>query len=193
MASLLWFDSELTGLREDTDRIIEFAMVVTDNDLNVIDSIGPIVIHQSDDLLNSMNDWCIEHHGKSGLTQAVKDSNITESRASEMMVQFIYKHFPKGGALIAGNTIHADKTFLKIIYPEVHQLLHYRILDVSVIKELTFRRYPSLPKYRKKWGHRALDDILESINELKYYYAHVFKQPSEVNVGEKTDSNSCNF
>ncbi|KAL0217912.1 hypothetical protein RCL1_008761 [Eukaryota sp. TZLM3-RCL] len=181
-ASLLWYDSELTGLNENVDRIIEFAMLVTDNDLNVLDSIGPIVIHQSDELLNGMDAWCTEHHGNSGLTQAVRESTITEEEASSMMIEFITKHFPSGGALIAGNTIHADKTFIKKVFPEVHKLFHYRILDVSVIKELSFRRYPSLPRFQKKLCHRALDDILESIAELKYYYEHIFKAPSDVKV-----------
>ncbi|KAL0245076.1 hypothetical protein GEMRC1_009156 [Eukaryota sp. GEM-RC1] len=172
---LVWFDAEFSGLNEQNERVLEFACVITDKDLNPLDSLGPIVIHQSDDLLKNMNDWNTNTHTASGLVDRVRNSTCTESDAESLLLSFISKHCAKKEAPLAGNSIHSDLKFLAKYFPAVHDYLHYRILDVSTIKEIVVRRYPSLPKFVKKNKHRALDDVFNSIDELKYYYQHIFR------------------
>ncbi|KAL0211017.1 hypothetical protein P9112_009315 [Eukaryota sp. TZLM1-RC] len=178
---LFWFDGEYTGLGDD-DRVMEIAAIITDSELNEVDSLGPIVIHQPDSLLDNMDEWCTNTHGKSGLTQRVRESTITEEHAHEMLFDFLKKHCDRRVAVLAGNTVHADRVFIKKFFPKVDEYLHYRIVDVSTIKELSFRRFPTLPRFAKRLTHRALDDIVESIAELKYYYQHIFKDPASVKV-----------
>jgi oligoribonuclease len=165
----------MTGLDYDNDTIMSIACFVTDSDLNLLDEEGfEVVIHHSEEDLNKMGEWCTKHHGKSGLTQACINSTTTPEQAAAGLLEYIQKYVPKARtALLAGNSVHADKAFLiKPPYKAVIDHLHYRILDVSSIKEAARRWAPAedmkkLPK--KKMLHEARADILESIVEAKFY------------------------
>ncbi|KAA0704211.1 Oligoribonuclease, mitochondrial [Triplophysa tibetana] len=174
---MVWVDLEMTGLDIDKDHIIEMACIITDPDLNIIAEGPNLIINQPDELLDGMSDWCKEHHGESGLTRAVKDSDITLQQAEYEFLSFIRQHTPPGQCPLAGNSVHADKKFLDKYMSQFMRHLHYRIIDVSTIKELCRRWYPEEYKLtpHKKGSHRALEDIQESIRELKFYRANVFK------------------
>ncbi|CAH2319417.1 oligoribonuclease, mitochondrial [Pelobates cultripes] len=167
----------MTGLDIEVDQIIEMACLITDSDLNILCEGPNLIIHQPDELLNGMSDWCKEHHGKSGLTQAVRESHITLQQAEYEFLSFIREHTPPGLCPLAGNSVHADKKFLDKYMPQFMKHLHYRIIDVSTVKELCRRWYTDefeqAPK--KKASHRALDDIKESIRELQFYKESIFK------------------
>ncbi|XP_070839868.1 small fragment nuclease [Chaetodon trifascialis] len=174
---MVWVDLEMTGLDIEKDRIIEMACIITDSDLNILAEGPNLIINQPDSLLEGMSEWCKEHHGKSGLTQAVRDSKITVEQAEYEFLSFIRQHTPPGQCPLAGNSVHADKRFLDKYMPQFMYHLHYRIIDVSTIKELCRRWFPEEYKMvpHKKATHRALDDISESIKELQYYRVNVFK------------------
>ncbi|KAM4620095.1 small fragment nuclease [Polymixia lowei] len=178
---MVWVDLEMTGLDIDKDQIIEMACIITDSELNVLAEGPNLIINQSDELLDGMSDWCKEHHGKSGLTQAVRDSNISLQQAEYEFLSFIRQHTPPGQCPLAGNSVHADKKFLDKFMPQFMYHLHYRIIDVSTIKELCRRWFPEEYKMtpQKKASHRALGDIRESIKELQFYRANVFKSQTE--------------
>lgn len=178
---MVWVDLEMTGLDIENDQIIEMACIITDSDLNIIEEGPNLIINQPSELLDNMSDWCKEHHGKSGLTQAVRDSKITLQQAEYEFLSFIRKHTPPGHCPLAGNTVHADKKFLDKFMPQFMHHLHYRIIDVSTVKELCRRWFPEEFKQspQKKASHRALDDIQESIKELKFYRANIFRSESE--------------
>eukprot|EP00056_Hartaetosiga_gracilis_P016606 m.5499 g.5499 ORF g.5499 m.5499 type:complete len:199 (-) comp4311_c0_seq1:78-674(-) len=180
---MVWVDLEMTGLNINHDRIIEMAVIVTESDLSVVAEAETVVIHQSDTLLDGMDEWCTEHHGASGLTQRVKDSKITEAMAERRMLEFIQEHVPKGACPLAGNSVHADKMFLDKYMPSFMDHLHYRIVDVSSFKEVIRRWQPDvLANAPPKMGsHRALDDIKESITELQYYKSVFFTTSSDGN------------
>ncbi|KAM7398706.1 hypothetical protein PAMA_006556 [Pampus argenteus] len=147
-----------------------------------VDLEGPnLIINQPDELLNGMSEWCKEHHGKSGLTQAVRDSKVTLEQAEYEFLSFVRQHTPPGQCPLAGNSVHADKRFLDKYMPQFMYHLHYRIIDVSTIKELCRRWFPEDYKMvpHKKATHRALEDITESIKELQYYRANIFKASTE--------------
>lgn len=175
---IVWVDLEMSGLDINIEHIIEMAVVITDGSLNIIAQGPNLIIHQPDSVLDAMGEWCKEHHGKSGLTQAVRDSNISLGDAEKQMCDFLSQHAPVGICPLAGNSVHADKMFLDKFMPKFMKHLHYRIIDVSSVKELAKRWYPEeLNKApRKECSHRALDDILESIKELQYYRKAVFKE-----------------
>ncbi|XP_064462178.1 oligoribonuclease, mitochondrial-like isoform X3 [Ornithodoros turicata] len=175
---LVWVDLELTGLNIDKDRVMEMACVVTDGKLNVVAEAPTVVVHQPDDVLESMNEWCKENHGQSGLTQACKESKMTMEEAEKVMLDFVRQYTPPGKCPLAGNTVFMDRLFLARHMPEFEKHLHYRIVDVSSVKELCKRWYPQA--YRdalqvKSGSHRALADIKESIAELKFYQDHIFR------------------
>ncbi|KAN0053007.1 hypothetical protein ACTA71_012488 [Dictyostelium dimigraforme] len=177
---MVWVDLEMTGLDISKDVILEMAIVITDAELNVIEKGPNLVIHRSEEVLKNMNDWCIEHHGKdftkrSGLTEDVRNSKISLEEAEKIMLEFVRKHTDKGICPLAGNTVHEDRRFLLKEMPTFAEHLHYRIIDVSTIKELSRRWYPYIPSPKKVCGHRALQDIEESIEELKSYRVTVFK------------------
>ncbi|MCI4387984.1 hypothetical protein PGIGA_G00080290 [Pangasianodon gigas] len=178
---MVWVDLEMTGLDIEKDEIIEMACIITDSDLNIIAEGPNLIINQPDELLDSMSDWCKEHHGKSGLTQAVRDSKISLQQAEYEFLSFVRQHTPPGQCPLAGNSVHADKKFLDKYMPQFMRHLHYRIIDVSTVKELCRRWFPDEYKHapQKKASHRALDDIQESIKELKFYRANVFKTEGE--------------
>ena len=174
---LVWVDCEMTGLDTTVDTLLEVAVLITDEDLGIVAEGPNIVIHHPEEVLKSMNEWCIEHHAKSGLTKMVRDSTIGLEEAEDKILSFVKQWIPEKKCPLAGNSVGQDAKFLKKYMPKFMDHLHYRIVDVSTIKELSRRWYPEeyamAPK--KKMSHRALDDIKESIEELKYYKARVFK------------------
>ncbi|KAF7205652.1 small fragment nuclease isoform X2 [Nothobranchius furzeri] len=174
---MVWVDLEMTGLDIEKDQIIEMACLITDSDLNILAEGPNLIIKQPDELLDGMSEWCKEHHGKSGLTQAVRDSKMSLEQAEYEFLSFIRQHTPPGHCPLAGNSVHADKRFLDRFMPQFMYHLHYRIIDVSTIKELCRRWFPEEYKTipQKKASHRALEDIHESIKELQYYRANIFK------------------
>ncbi len=177
---LVWLDMEMTGLDPEKERIIEIATILTDGNLVEI-GVGPdLVIHQNDAVLAAMDEWNRTHHKASGLTDRVKTSTITDGDAEAQTLAFIAQHVgPKDRPVLAGNSIHQDRRFIRRYMPGLEKRLHYRMVDVSTIKELARRWYPLVTARQplKKDTHRALDDIRESIDELRFYRAHVFAPP----------------
>ncbi len=159
------------------ERIIEIATILTDGNLTEI-AIGPeLVIHQSDEVLAAMDDWNKKHHGGSGLVDRVRASTLTETDAEAQTVAFINAHVPvKERPVLAGNSIHQDRRFVRRYMPVLEKRLHYRMVDVSTVKELARRWFPTIVSKQpvKKETHRALDDIRESVDELRFYRQHVF-------------------
>jgi len=174
--NLIWVDLEMTGLDPETDRIIEVAVVVTDADLNVLAE-GPVyAIHQSDAVLNGMDAWNKGTHGRSGLIDRVKASNITEAMAEDALIDFLIDYVPRGKSPMCGNTICQDRRFMAKTMPRLEAFFHYRNLDVSTLKELARRWKPELiDGFKKQQKHTALADIMESIDELKYYREHFIR------------------
>jgi oligoribonuclease len=177
---LVWLDMEMTGLDPDRERIIEVATILTDGQLTEI-AVGPeLVIRQADEILAAMDDWNTKHHGGSGLTQRVKESQITDAEAEAQTIAFINAHVPaKDRPVLAGNSIHQDRRFIRRYMPALEKRLHYRMVDVSTVKELARRWYPQATARQpaKKDTHRALDDIRESIDELRFYRGQIFVAP----------------
>lgn len=175
--NLVWVDLEMTGLDPDIDRIIEVAVVVTDSDLNVLAE-GPVfAIHQPDEVLNAMDAWNKGTHGRSGLIDRVKASTVTEADAEVALIDFLRHFVPKGKSPMCGNTICQDRRFMARGMPKLEAFFHYRNLDVSTLKELCRRWKPEVVAgFKKHQKHTALADILESIEELRYYRTH-FIQP----------------
>lgn len=176
---LVWLDMEMTGLDPAKERIIEVATILTDGQLVEI-AVGPdLVIHQSDEVLGAMDDWNKKHHGGSGLVDRVKASTVTEGDAEAQTLELLKKHCgAKDRPVLAGNSIHQDRRFIRRYMPALDARLHYRMVDVSTVKELARRWFPQLVAKipPKKETHRALDDIRESIDELRWYRQHVFAQ-----------------
>ncbi len=168
--NLIWIDMEMTGLTPDSDRIIEIALLVTDPQLEVIAEGPVLVVHQPDEVLAAMDSWNKGVHGKSGLIDKVKTSPLDEAAAQAQMLAFLAPHVPAGASPMCGNSICQDRRFLARWMPRLEAYFHYRNLDVSTLKELVKRWKPELAKGLKKEGkHEALADILDSIEELKYY------------------------
>lgn len=168
----LWLDMEMTGLDEKVDSILEIAILITDVDFNIVDSYHRIIF-QPPDVMDRMDDWCKKTHGKSGLTEEVK-TGILLPHAENEVCELVSKYFKKERAVLCGNSIHQDRKFIDQYMKDFAKLLHYRIVDVSSFKEIFKRKYKQ--EYKKtKDGHRALDDVHESINELKYFLSFVEK------------------
>lgn len=169
--NLVWIDLEMTGLDAAKDKILEIATIVTDNQLNIVAQGPVIVIHQPNDILENMNEWCIQTHNKTGLLQKVVDSDVTETRAEQETIEFLRKYCQEGKSPLCGNSVWMDRFFLFHHMPQLYDFLHYRTVDVSTIKELAKRWSPNNPAldFEKQNTHRALDDIKESIEELKHY------------------------
>lgn len=176
--NLIWIDLEMTGLNPDTDRVIEIATIVTDAHLNIIAEGPAIAIHQKDMVLNAMDEWNTRQHGGSGLVDRVKRSTVDEAKATEMTLTFLRQFVDAGSSPMCGNSICQDRRFLWRHMPKLEAFFHYRNLDVSSIKELAVRWYPELVKgIRKNSTHLALDDVRDSINELRYYRETFFHIP----------------
>ncbi len=177
---LLWLDMEMTGLEPDRERILEIATLVTSAGLDELAQGPDLVIHQSDELLAQMDDWNTRHHAASGLTARAKASTVTEAEAEAQTLEFIKQHFgAKERPVLCGNSIHQDRRFIRRYMPAFDARLHYRMVDVSTLKELAKRWYPdainAMPV--KSDAHRALDDIRESVTELRFYRERLFVPP----------------
>lgn len=178
---LVWLDMEMTGLDPEKERIIEVAVVVTEADLTVVAEGPVLVIHQSDALLDAMDNWNKGTHGRSGLIDKVKASTLTESEAEDILLDFLKLHVPAGKSPLCGNTISQDRRFMYKYMPRFETFFHYRNLDVSTLKELARRWKPEVVKsFVKHSKHEALADIYESIEELKHYREHFMNVDSAV-------------
>jgi oligoribonuclease len=175
-SNLIWLDLEMTGLEPEVDVILEIAVLITDSHLNILAQ-GPVfAINQHDDVLDNMSAWCVEHHGKSGLTQRCRDSEVSLDEATEQSLAFVQAWVPQGKSPMCGNSIGQDRRFINKYMPDFEDHFHYRNLDVSTIKELARRWKPEVLESVVKTGaHLALDDIKESISELKVYRELFFK------------------
>ncbi|MDE2234087.1 MAG: oligoribonuclease [Gammaproteobacteria bacterium] len=174
--NLVWLDLEMTGLDPDSDRILEIATLVTDKHLNLLAE-GPVMaVHQSTEILSAMGEWCTHQHQQSGLTQRVAGSQTSEAAAQRITLDFLRQYLPPKTSPMCGNSICQDRRFLAHYMPELEQFFHYRNLDVSTLKELAKRWAPEVINgFTKQSSHLALDDIRDSVAELKYYREHLFK------------------
>jgi oligoribonuclease len=174
--NLIWIDLEMTGLDPDTDLIIEIATVVTDKDLNILAE-GPVLaVKQSDSALAAMDDWNQQHHGQSGLIERVKNSRINAETAERQTIAFLEQWVGGNQSPMCGNSICQDRRFLYRYMAKLEAFFHYRNLDVSTLKELAARWAPKIQSgFHKKAAHKAMDDIIESIEELRYYRQHFIK------------------
>lgn len=172
---LIWIDLEMTGLDTLNDEIIEIATIVTDDNLNILAE-GPVLaIHQPERVLNKMDDWCTTQHGQSGLIDRVRRSQISMAEAEQQTIAFLQKWVVAGKSPMCGNSICQDRRFLARQMPALEKYFHYRNLDVSSVKELCWRWRPDVMKtFEKKGSHLALDDIRDSIRELKHYREYFF-------------------
>lgn len=177
--NLVWLDCEMTGLNPEHDRIIEIAVVVTNAHLDIRVQ-GPVfAIHQSDELLGGMDAWNKGTHGRSGLIERVKASEVTEAQAEAQLIAFLQKYVPKGKVPLCGNSIGQDRRFLARYMPKLEAYLHYRNVDVSTLKELARRWKPEVvTSFKKAQRHTALADVLESIDELQHYRTHFLALPT---------------
>jgi oligoribonuclease len=174
--NLIWIDLEMTGLDTTKDQIIEIATIVTDGQLNILAE-GPVLaIHQSDDVLNAMDEWNTRQHGSSGLTERVRSSTLDECAAERQTIEFLAQYVPENTSPMCGNSICQDRRFMARCMPELERYFHYRNLDVSTIKELVNRWAPVVARgFKKGSTHLALDDTRDSIRELVYYREYFFK------------------
>ena len=172
--NLIWIDLEMTGLDTDNDLIIEIATIVTDPQLNILEE-GPVLaIHQPDEILDQMDEWNTRQHNQSGLVERVKNSPYDIAEAESLTLAFLEKFVSRGKSPMCGNSICQDRRFMHRLMPNLEQYFHYRNMDVSTIKEIVKRWAPDKKEYEKQGAHLALDDIRDSINELKFYREHVF-------------------
>jgi oligoribonuclease len=176
--NLVWIDLEMSGLDPEVDAILEIATIITDSQLNILAEGPSFVIHQSDIVLEAMGEWCKLQHAKSGLTQAVRSSTTTLQEAENQTLEFIKEHCGPNTALLSGSSVWQDRFFLRKYMPSIIYFLHYKIIDVTTVKELVSRWYPHNPKInvKSKEAHRALDDIRESIAALQHFREFFFVQ-----------------
>ena len=186
---IVWIDLEMTGLDPDRHVIVEVAALVTDAELNILDEGIDLVIHASDDELAEMDDFVTNMHDSSGLTEQIKASTVTLEEAEETVLEFVEKHCADIRPPLAGNSIATDRTFIRTYMPRLDERLHYRMIDVSTIKELTRRWFPKAYYNQPDKGlaHRALADIVESIRELDYYRRAVFTATPGPESGEASE------
>lgn len=170
--NLIWIDLEMTGLDTETDHIIEIATIITDNRLNIVEE-GPVMaIYQPEEVLQAMDEWNTRQHNKSGLVERVLKSTYSTGDAERETLEFLSKHVPAGVSPMCGNSICQDRRFLFRLMPDLEQYFHYRNLDVSSFKEVVKRWYPDEPQFSKESNHLAMEDIHDSIEELKFYREH---------------------
>jgi oligoribonuclease len=175
-SNLIWIDLEMTGLDTQRDYIIEIATIVTDKNLNILGEGPNLIIHQIDEVMNNMDDWNTRQHARTGLTNEVKTSTINETQAENDTIKFLEEYVLKGESPLCGNTICQDRRFLARCMPKLEAFCHYRNLDVSSIREVGKRWfYDDMDSFQKHGNHRALGDIRDSIEELKYYRKTIFK------------------
>lgn len=173
---LIWIDLEMTGLDPVKERIIEMAIIITDAHLNTLAESPVIVVNQPDSILDAMDEWNTRQHGGSGLVDRVKASKHNDAQAEAQMLTFLRQHTDPRTSPMCGNSVHQDRRFLNLYMPELEEHFHYRNLDVSTLKELVSRWRPDLKAgLKKKGSHLALDDIRDSIEELRYYRTHFLK------------------
>lgn len=193
---IVWVDMEMTGLDPDSCKVLEVACVITDYNLTVVARAPHLIIHQSKEVLDSMNSWCLNQHSKSGLIEDCLKSSTSEEEADDVLLNFLQdRQLPKNECPLAGNTVYMDRLFMRKYLPKFENYLHYRIIDVSSIKELCKswfpKEYENSPNGRKKLcNHRALPDIIMSIEELKYYKKHIFREHDE-QVGDAMGIHWC--
>ena len=177
-------DLEMTGLNPETDVIVEIATLVTDDELNIIAEGPNLVIFQPEEALTSMGDFVTQMHTTSGLLELIKTSTISHDEAMQQTLDFIKEHSPEAGKIpLCGNSIRTDRSFLEKYMPEIEHWLHYRCVDVSTVKELVKRWYPNIAYGREistGQNHRAMDDIRDSVEEMRYYRSLIFRDPAEV-------------
>ncbi len=173
--NLIWVDMEMTGLDPDQDRVLEIALLVTDKELNLLAE-GPVLaVHQPESALAGMDEWCTRTHTASGLVERVRASPLDEGVAADACLAFMRQWVPQGASPMCGNSIGQDRRFMARHMPELERYFHYRNLDVSTIKELVRRWKPELlNEFRKEGTHQALQDIRESVAELRFYRERVF-------------------
>jgi oligoribonuclease len=177
---LIWIDLEMTGLNPETDLIIEIATVITDKDLNILAEGPTLAVHQPESAILAMDDWNQKHHGESGLIERVRASSISAAEAEALTIDFLKKWVPERASPMCGNTIGQDRRFLVRYMPKLEAYFHYRSIDVSTLKELAARWAPSLKDgFKKETRHEALADVIESIEELRYYREHFIKSPGK--------------
>ncbi len=174
--SLIWIDMEMSGLDPEENRVLEVAIVITDANLNTVAEAPVLVVHQPDSVLNSMDSWNTNTHGRTGLTERVRASRLDEAQVEAAMLEFVSQYVPAATSPMCGNSVHQDRRFLARYMPRLEAYFLYRNLDVSTLKELARRWRPELLSGLVKAGkHEALADIHESIGELKYYREHFLR------------------
>ena len=171
---LVWIDMEMTGLNPDRHVTLEIATIVTDAELEIIAEGPVLVVARSDEEMSRIEEWSLRTHTDSGLLARVQESSMNVAEAEQLTLDFVREWVGEKEAPLCGNSVHQDRLFLRAEMPALEAYLNYRIVDVSSIKELVKRWYPKLPPHRKRRSHLALDDIHESIEELRYYRDHIF-------------------
>jgi oligoribonuclease len=172
--NLVWVDMEMTGLDPYRDQILEIATLVTDSELNILAEGPNLAVHQPEEVLGLMDEWNQTHHGRSGLLDRVRASQESVASAERKTLDFVAAHCRPKTSPLCGNSVWQDRRFLDRLMPDLNKYFHYRIIDVSSIKELARRWYPDLPPIAKKESHLALADIRESLEELRYYRRSFF-------------------
>jgi oligoribonuclease len=173
---MVWIDLEMTGLDIERESIIEIATVITDSELNIVAEGPNLAIRVNEELLAGMDDWNTRHHHGSGLVERIHNEGVKVEDAEQQTIEFLKQWIEPGTAPLCGNSVWNDRQFLAKEMPTLLEMLHYRMVDVSTIKELSRRWYPDVSRYNKKGAHRALDDILESVEELRYFREEIFIQ-----------------